>query len=874
MKSSPRERLDRATRRYRWLLVFYPRPFRQRFAGDLLELFRDLYQANAAHAGPRQRARFWFRIVRDTVTQGLQEYAMSVVVEDVRHAFRAIRTQRAVSLVVIVTLALAIGANSAIFTVVNAVLLRPLPYAAPDRVVMLREVDPRGRDSLVSLGSYEDWRRSLKTIGGINLASGQTANLTGVAEPDRLRAGFVTAGFFSMLGVEPIVGRGFRDGEDQPGAAKTAVLTYGTWQRRFGGDPGIVGRSLVLNNEPHEVIGVLPARFEYPIDEIEVWLPLPSYPNFRPSLTERSYLALGRVAADVPFEQAAAELRTVAAARSLAHPDTSTNWSARFEPFHEVAVGFVAQRLRLLMGAVGFVLLIACANIANLLLVRATARQREMALRTALGASRIRLVRQLLIESLLMSIAGGALGLVLGGAITDGMLTMLPTLARLDRVAPDGTVMLFTALLSIATGIVFGVLPALRISRTDVRATLSEGARSGEGRATGRLRATLVVAELALSLVLLISAGLMVQSLYRVLTVDKGFQTDRVLTMEYRLPRNKYQNARQQWEFHRRALEQIRNVAGVEFASLASAAPQSGNGAYIGYWRADAAQPAQDTMPRAQFNAVSADFFSAMHVPLVAGRVCREADTADTALVAIVNRHLAENLWPGQQAVGQQLRSPDVPIPVTVVGIVGNTRPRLLSMPVTAQIYGCLSQNAGVFATVIARTLGEPMSVARSVQQAIWSVDPDQPMWKIRSGDTLVAGSVQTERFVMVLMASAALLAVLLAGLGTYSVLSYTVQRRARELGLRMALGATRFDVARLVMVQTGQLVAAGVALGIAGALASARLLEAQLFDVSPRDPLTFATTSLLLTTVALVAAWRPARKATSVNPMITLRTE
>jgi putative ABC transport system permease protein len=520
------------------------------------------------------------------------------------------------------------------------------------------------------------------------------------------------------------------------------------------------------------------------------------------------------------------------------------------------------------------VLLIACANIANLLLVRATARQREMAVRTALGASRGRLVRQLLIESLLMSFAGGALGLLLGGALTDAMLTMLPVLPRLDRVAPDGTVVLFTAALSIATGILFGMLPALRTSRTDVRATLSEGARGGEGRATGRLRAVLVVAELALSLVLLIGASLMVQSLYRVLTVDKGFETDRVLTMEYRLPRNKYQNAKQQWAFHRRALEQISAVPGVEIASIATAAPQSGNGAYIGYWRPQGAQPAQDAMPRAQFNSVSPEFFRAMQVPIVAGRVCQDSDTAETPIVAIVNRHLAARLWPGENAVGQQLRSPEIPIPVTIVGVVGDTRPRMLSMPVTAQIYGCFSQNAGVFATVIARTLGEPMTAARSVQQAIWSVDPDQPMWKIRSGETLLTGSVQTERFVMVLMAAAALLAVLLAGLGTYSVLSHTVQRRSRELGVRMALGATRFDVARLVVSETARLVAIGIAAGVIGALALSRVLETQLFAVSPRDPLTFVGTSALLTSVALVAAWLPAHRATAVDPMITLRAD
>jgi putative ABC transport system permease protein len=799
---------------------------------------------------------------------------MSLILDDVHHAMRALCSQPGSSLVIVATLALAIGANSAIFTVVNAVLLRPLPFTAPERIVIVREVDPRGRDSLVSMATIDAWRQSLKSITGLSLMTGQTANLTGVAEPDRLRAGYVSASFFTMLGVDPIVGRGFQAGEDQPSAAKTAVLTYGTWQRRFGGDPAIIGRSLVLNNEPHQVIGVLPARFEFPTDVIDVWMPLPSYPNFTANRAARSYMAFGRISSGVSFEQAAAELRTVSASLASAYPATHGNWAARFEPFHDVAVSFVSLNLRLLMGAVLFVLVIACANIANLLLVRATARRREMAVRTALGASRSRLLRQLLIESVLMSIAGGALGLVASAVLTDGMLALVPNLPRADRVAPDGTVVLFAVALSCATGIVFGILPAIRTSRTDVRAILNESARTGEGRATGRLRHGLVAVELGLSLMLLIGAGLMIQSLYRVLTVDKGFRADHLLTLEYRLPRNKYQNAKEQWEFHRRALGQIAAVPGLEAASLASAAPQSGNGAYIGYWRAEDAQPPQDAMPRAQSNSVSADFFSAMQVPLIAGRVCQDGDTAGSPLVAMINRHLAEQLWPGESAIGQQLRSPDIPVPATIVGIVGNTRPRLLSLPVTSQIYGCFSQNAGMFATVIARTSAEPMSVARSVQRAIWSVDPDQPMWKIKSGETLVGESVQTERFVMLLMSAAAILALLLAGLGTYTVLSAVVVRRSRELGVRMALGATRRDVARLVLSQTMILVIIGIAAGAAGALALSQLLAAQLFEVSPRDPITFISTSLVLAVVALIAAWLPTRHATSVDPMITLRAE
>jgi putative ABC transport system permease protein len=886
-------RIGRALRWYRGLLLAYPRIFRDRFADDLIELFADLYREQALSSRVHVRLLFWIRIVNDTCRHATAERrasrrsrlplgvhrargpsTMSLLLEDLRTALRALRSQPALTAVVVITLALGIGANSAIFTVVNAVLLRPLPFTAPERVVMLYEVDPRGRDTFVSMPAYDDFRSGLKTIAGLSVMGSQTANLTGSGEPDRLRAGFVTAGFFDMLDVPPIVGRGFRDGDDRPGAGKTAVLDYGTWQRKFGGDPSMIGRSLVLNNEPHEIIGVLPPRFEFPIDSIDVWMPLTSGPTINPIRRNRNFMVFGRVKAEASFEEAASELRTLAANLASAYPDTNHRWSARFEPFHDVTVRLVSRNLKMLTGAAAFVLLIACANIANLLLVRASGRQREIALRAALGASRGRLLRQLLTESVVMAAAGGALGLVLSATLTDTILRLIPNLPRGSQVAPDATVVVFTATVSIVTGILFGSAPAWRISRTDVRATLSESTRTGDGRAAGRLRSALIVCELAMSLMLLVGAALLVQSLYRVLTVDIGYRPENLLTLEYRLPRNKYQTPKQQWDFHQRVVEKVAATPGVEVASLAASAPQSGNGAFVGFWRSEEPQPPLDAMNRAHFNAVTPQFFRAMSIPLFEGRVCSDAETADSPMKVVVNRHLAERLWPGGSAIGRQLRSPEVPVPVEIIGVVGNTRPQLLSQPVTPQIYGCLSQQPGIFATLIARTRGEPMAVSRSVQEAIWSVDPDQPMWKIRSAEMMVAGSVQTQRFVMLLMSAAAALALLLAALGTYSVLSYTAQRRAREVGVRLALGATRADVLRLMLSQTAILTLVGVAVGLAGALALSRLLAAQLFEVSPYDPFTFAGTALLLASVALVAGWIPARRATSVDPMITLRIE
>ena len=886
---------------YRLLLYAYPRSFRERFGRDLEELFLDVYRTRAASLRPVPLAFFWARTAAATLGHGFSERlartrrlplgahnrrgpsAVTLLLEDVRHAVRAGRQQRALSAVILLTLALAIGANSAIFTVVNAVLLRPLPYQGPDRIVMVHMVDKDGRDHFMSNPDFEDLRASVKAISGLSLMGTQTANLTGVPEPDRLRAGFVSASFFDMLGVQPIIGRAFARGEDQRGAAKTAILDYDVWRTRFGSDPGIIGRSLILNNEPHEVIGILPLQFEFPLAENDVWLPYSSFPIQDSNRASRNWFAFGRLVDDVPVEQADAELKQAAASLAQAYPDTNAGWSARFESVHALSVMAVGRNLRLLMGAVGFVLLIACANIANLLLARASARQREIAVRSALGASRGRIVRQLLVESVLLAMIGGGLGLLLSAVLIDGMLTLLPNLPRSALVRPDLTVVAFTAAISLTTGVLFGLVPALRLSRPDLRASLNEGARAGDGRGTSRIRSALVVAELALSLVLVAGAGLFIQSLTRLAGVDLGYDPANVLTLEYRLPRNKYPQPEQQVAFHQQVVDRLRALPGVQSAAFAQSIPQSGNGSYVGFWRDGETRPAREAMPRAQYNVVSSDYFRTLGIPIIAGRACGGAeasarsaggDGADAAMSVIVNRLLAERMWPGEAAVGRRLRAPDVPGAVLVIGVVGDTRPRLLSHPFEPQIYGCLAQQPGIFASMAIKTAGDPLLLTRSVQQAIWSVDPDQPMWKVRTAASMVSASVRRERFVMLLMTFAAGLALLLAGLGTYSVLAYTVQRRAREVGVRMALGATRSNIVRLVIGQTAVLALAGIGLGVAGALALSRVVANQLYEVSPRDPMTFVATALTLGAVAMAAAWFPTRRATTVDPVAALRAE
>jgi predicted permease len=662
------------------------------------------------------------------------------------------------------------------------------------------------------------------------------------------------------------------------------VLPYGVWARRFGSDPGILGRTLTLNSQPFEVIGVLPRTFEFPFDEIEVYLPVtasPEYASLRgltnrpglpaPTRERRAMFAFGRLDDGVKVETASAELRQVSEQLAAAYPATNTGWSAEIVPFQTVAVRFVRTPLYVLMGSVALVLLIACANVANLTLARGTARVREMAVRAALGAGRRRLAVQLLTESVVLSLAGGGLGLLVGAALTEALLAMAPPLPRGSTIGPDPAVLIFTVAVSIVTGVLFGIVPALRGSRADLRVSLQEGSRSTDaGR--GRLRHALVVAELALSLVLLVGAGLLAKSLAQMVRTDVGFTPDGVLTLEYRLPRNKYAQPAQQWDVHRRILERVAQVPGVEKAALTSALPFSGNGSRLAVWRAEDPEPDKGAAPVAMVNAVTEDYFAAMEIPVVAGRTCTNRDTPDAPLAVIVNRHLGDRMWPGESPLGRRVRASGVPGEGVVVGMVGNTLHAGYRAGVGAQLYACFAQSPAIFATMVARTTGDPMASARAVQQAVWSIDPEQPMWKIRSMTSLVASGADRERLLTTLMAVAALLALMLTALGVYGVVSYSVTRRAREVSVRIALGASRRSILGLVLRETAALVALGLTLGALGSLASSRFIASQLHEVEPGDAGTLAATGILLAIAALVAAALPAARAASADPVANLR--
>jgi putative ABC transport system permease protein len=893
---------------YRSLLRLFPRPFRERFGDDMTELFRD--QRRAARRGEhRWRAllALWIRasagIVRHAVALRLdaaraawpgparsvrsvrstrsartrKEPLMAAFTQDLRLALFGWRRQPGFAAIAVMTLALGIGANVAIFSIVKAVLLLPPDYPGAERLVWLYETTPKGEDLIVSIPNVTDWLARSRSLEAGGVFTSQTVNLTGRETPDRVRGGFVSAGFLDLIGATTHIGRGLTAADDRPGAAPVVALQYDAWTRRFDSDPAIVGKTLVLNNEPHTIVGVMRPGLAFLVDhEIDIWMPA----QFRGSgvATERgnrSFLAFGRLRPGVSLAQARADLANVGEALARLDPTVNAGRGVSLEPFPDRLVGDARRTLLLLSFAVACVLLIACVNLANLLLARGAGRTRELALRAALGASRWRLLRQLLTESVALAAAGGAAGLLLAHWGVRLLAPMVAGPGPLSaRVSVNGDVLLFTLALSIITGLLFGLLPALRLSRTDLQATLRAGGRGTDDRVGHWIRDALVVSEVALSLVLLVGAGLLVRSLVNLLDRAPGFNADHVLSLEYRLPQNKYAAPADQWRFHEQVVERVRQVPGVTQAALAVALSFSGNGG-----EAEIAQggrtteSASTTWRSTRLNTVTPDYFQTMQIPLREGRACTAGDRPDGPRVAIVNRHLADQFWPGASAVGQTVAVKDG-APATVVGVVGDTQLYSLAEPPKPQIYFCYAQSPFRFATLVARTAVEPLSVAEAVKAAIWSIDRDQPVWKVRTAQSLLDRSVVPARVTMQLVTGAAALALLLAVIGIYGVMSHAVSQRTREIGVRLALGAERRDIARLVLGRGLLLTGTGVLLGGIGARWIARLLDAMLIGVGRGDAVTYAGVALLLVFVAMAACAVPARRAMRVDPVTSLRAD
>jgi putative ABC transport system permease protein len=826
--------------------------------------------------------------VREASRDALGFRFLDDLVQDIRFALRQLRRTPAFTAVAVMTLALGIGANTAIFTVVNAVLLRPLPFKDAGRLVMLFERDKTfspdplhpDRNGMIStsLSGLLDWRAQTSVFEEVAAYYWFPTRiaLVGAKEPEEVFVGRVTANFFSVLGVPPMVGRAFLPGSDQPGKDDVIVLGHALWQRRFASNPNIVGMSITAGNRSYTVVGVMPPGFQFPRGE-EAWVPHAlQMDSASLSRGERNLDGIARLKPGVPLAQARAVLETLAATREREFPRWQKDWTAAVIPLREHLVGDTGGRLLLLFGATLFVVLIACANLGNMLLARGSARVREMAVRAALGASRFRLFRQAMVETLVLAVLGGAIGIAIAFWCTRALVTLgSATVPQLSGVRPDWWVLLFALGASVVAGILSSLAPSLRVSWTDLSEALKEGLTApGGARSAGRLGGLLVVTELAAALVLLTGAGLMVNTLARLSSVDLGFRPDHLLTMRLTLPafRSVLSTGRLDAvrvnAFFEEVLQRVSVLPGVRSVGLTDALPLSGV-----QWgttlTAEGRPPKQlfDTHTRS----VSIGYFETMNIPLVRGRTFRADDTRDTTPVAIVNETLARQIWPNEDPVGKRVTWTKT---MEVVGVVGAVRHLRLDLPGGPEIYVPLAQRARAEMFLAVRASAGPSTLASAVRGQIWSVDKNQPIEDIRTMDDRIAAYAGPRRFYALLLGIFAAIAVVLAVIGVYGVISYSVSQRQHEVGIRMALGAGQRHVLALVLRQGVVLAVVGIGIGVAGALVATPTLSSLLYGVRPTDPITFAGVSVLLAGVVLAACYVPARRAARLDPLVALRWE
>jgi putative ABC transport system permease protein len=806
---------------------------------------------------------------------------MQTLLQDLRYGARMLLKNPGFTSIAVITLALGIGANTAIFSMVDALLLRPLPYYEPERLALLSEKGRAGVRVSVSYPNYSDWRERAQSFEGMAAIRSQLFNLTGVDKPAQLRGGMVNWNFFQLLGVRPQMGRLFVTEDDGYAAARTAIISHRMWQEKFAGDAGILGRKLLLDGDPYEVIGVLPPGFEYfRADDVYVplGLVLGMKTGFYAGMLERgmsySLTAVARLKPGVNLEQARNEMAGISSQLEREYPASNSGKIAQAEALQDVMSESVRQSLWVLFSAVGFILLIACVNVANLLLVRAADRQKEIALRLALGAGRWRIVRQLLSESLLLALLGGAFGVLLGSWMLEGLLALAPgNIPQLSRVNLSDTVLLFTLGVSALTSALCGLLPALQAARTDLHTMLKAGGRSSKGAGRDATRKTLLVAEVGLALVLLVGAGLLVRSMARVLSVEPGFNTENLLTMRVDLPEKVYDGARRQ-VFHDECLARVSALPGIRSAAITYALPIDGSQMNRGF---SAVSKTGAQRGGTSYAPVSANYFEVMGIRLLKGRVFTATDTAESARVAIINETLAKRIWPDEDPTGQRLKwgpmEGDAPW-LEVVGVVADVKLNGVERDTPLQAYVPFAQHPTGSQWLVVRTTGDPSQVASIVERTIHTLDKDLPVVSIRSMEQLLSRSMAQRRLTLVLLVSFAGLALLLAAVGIYGVISYAVRQRMNEFGIRMALGAQARDVLALVLKQGLMLTSIGIGLGLLAAFALTRWMETLLFGVRPTDTLTFGVIAVVLSLVTLLACWIPARRATKVDPMVALRCE
>jgi putative ABC transport system permease protein len=794
--------------------------------------------------------------------------------QDLRYGARVLVKNRVFTLIAVITLALGIGANTAIFSVINAVLLRSLPYEHSEQLVMVYARTKNENRALVAWPELRDWQAQSQSFTELATFVPQSVNLTGLAEPGRIVGGFVSANFFDLLKVKAAMGRTFARGEDETGAERIAIVNHLLWREHFGADPELIGRAITLNGQLYTVIGIMPEGFRSPYSEIDVWVPIQHHPAFSAARNTPTLEVIGRLKPDVTMPRAQAEMETIAARLARQYPETNAERSVNLIGLQSILVESVRTRLWVLFAAVGFVLLIGCANVANLTLSRAVTRTREIAVRVALGASRARIVSQLLTESLLLALLGGSLGLLLGkwgmDLLAANSVGNLPPGVTFNL---DAWVFGFTFGISLLTGVLCGWLPALRLSRPDLNTALKEGGRAaGTGPSGSRARDLLVVAQVALALMLLVGAGLLVRSFANLMRIDPGFKPQNLLTLEYRLPQNKYPEPQQQWRFHDQVVANVQSLPGVESAAVFFTVPHGANIGTSGFALPDRDALPADQLPRAQVNRAHANYFQTMGIPLLKGRVFTAQDQPNTPPAIVINQTLARRFWPGEDPVGKLVELQSPRITAAVIGVVGDVKHNSIDEPDAPQIYLSFAQNPHIFASLAVRTTNDPLSFSNAVRNAIWAIDKDQPVWKVRTMEFLLEREVSSSRFIVRLLGALALLALVLAAVGIYGVLSYTVSQQTRDIGVRLALGAQPSDILRLVLKRGLVLALSGIAIGLALSLGLTRLISGLLYGVTANDPLTFVAIALLLTFVALVACYIPARRATKVNPLAELR--
>lgn len=806
---------------------------------------------------------------------------MRELFQDLRYGLRLLAKHPGFTVVAALTLALGIGANTAIFSVVNTVLLRPLPFREPEQLVKLYEALPQGGTGSVSVPNLQDWRAQNDVFTEIAAYQFADFNLQGKDEPERVSGANVSSNFFDVLGVRPAQGRTFLKGEDESRSERVVVLSNQLWQRNFGSDPQIVGKRLNIGGESYLVVGVMPRGFTYPSRATELWTPL-IFTETQLSLRgSHSFNALARLKPGVTLEQAQNEMSAIARRLEQQYPDEQTGRGITLIGLQEEVVQSVRPALLILLGAVGFVLLIACTNVANLLLARAATRQREIAIRTALGAGRARLIRQFLTESVLLALIGGALGLLFAKWGVEGLVALAAGfLPRASEVGLDLRVLGFTLLLSLLTGVVFGLAPALQVSKIDVQEALKEGGSSGTSPRSNWLRNMLAVLEVASALVLLVGAGLLIKSFVRLQQVESGIRTENVITMRITLPTAKYSSAESATNFYNRTLERVSALPGVEAAGVINLLPIQQYGTNGDVRVEGHPEYPAGRSPLVELRTASPDYFRALGIRLVSGRFFNAQDAGNSQAVAIVNQSFVQTLMPNEDPIGKRLLrdKDDGTDSMTIVGVVSDVKQSGLNQAVRPELYAPYTQpmweGMTQSMTLVVRTKSDPSTLVPLIRREVLSVDPYQPIYNVQTMETVIERSVSYNRLNMLLLSIFAALALLLALVGIYSVMSYLVTQHTREIGIRMALGARPWDILKLMLGQGLVLTLIGVVIGMAGAFAMTRVMASLLFGVTATDPLTYLGVSLLLLLVSLLACFIPARRAMKVDPMIALRYE